>query len=487
MSRKDLFNDIWKAADIMRRDDGTNGINEYIEQISWMFFLKVFEDLEKRFEAEHKLKSKKYSRIIPEKYSWSQWTTKDAKQIINFIDDELFPFLGKLSGSPEKDTIGTIFSEVQRNKMKSPFNLKDVIDIINEINFNNDEDSHVLSIFYEDLLVKLGKESGIAGEFYTPRPIVRLLVRMIDPKLNPKNKENTRILDPFCGSCGFIVESFKHILSKGKITVRDLEILQRSVFHGYEKKSLPYLVGLMNCILHGLITPSVVRRNSLNDNVMKFGSEDKFDFVLTNPPFGGKEGKQIQQNFPVKIQATELLALQQVMRRLKINGICGMVVPEGLVHGGEAFAKVKKDLLENYNVNALISLPSGVFANVTASGQGPKTYLLVFEKTEPTKKIWYYELHPPGGKRYTKINAITDEDLDDCFQKWQKKEISENSWIVDVEEIVKLGYDMVIRPKKKREVIEYTHPKKLFMSLTHINKQINEDLEWIEKSISKIK
>jgi len=480
MSRKELFNKLWRAADIMRRDDGTNGINEYIEQISWMFFLKVFEDLEKRFELNAKLDGEKYERIIPKNYRWSEWIQKDTKKIIPYIDNELFPTLAQLSGNPEKDTIGLIFSEVRRNKMKSASNLKDVVDIIKKIDFNKEDDSHVLSIFYEELLVKLGKESGIAGEFYTPRPIVRLMVKMIDPKLNEKSRAETKILDPFCGSCGFLAESFNHIMKSGKINAKDIRQIQRSVFHGFEKKSLPFLVGFMNCILHELITPNILRRNSLNDNVMKFTPEDKFDYIFTNPPFGGTENKQIQQNFPVKVQATELLALQQVMRRLKPNGECGIVVPEGLLFGRDSFAKVKKDLLENYEVTTIISLPTGVFANVVSQGSGPKTNLIFFKKGK-TKKIWYYELEERGGKKFTKANPIIDKDLEECFKKWQNKEVSKNSWFVDVKEIIKKNYDMTATRPSQEKIIEYSEPDVFIDELSSLNNDIRTGLSDLRK------
>jgi type I restriction enzyme M protein len=308
MSMKNLAAEIWRAADIMRRDDGTNGISEYIEQISWLFFLKVFEDLEDRFEAEHALSGVEYERIIPHKFAWSVWTKKLWRnmEIVEFIDNELFPFLSSLKGNPERNTIGLIFSQVRVNKMKSPFNLKDVIDIIDEIDFNNPEDSHILSQFYEDLLLKLGKESGIAGEFYTPRPIVRLLIKMVNPTLDISSGKIIKILDPFCGSCGFLVEAYRHILDTKEVTARNYTELQREVFYGYEKKPLPYLVGMMNCILHGLLTPNVIRKNSLSENILNFEANEKFDIVLTNPPFGGTENKQIQQNFPIRVQATEL-------------------------------------------------------------------------------------------------------------------------------------------------------------------------------------
>ena len=486
MSRKDLANDVWRAADIMRRDDGTNGINEYIEQISWMFFLKVFEDLENRFEAEHALQGKRYDRIIPKKYSWSEWTKIGTKEIIGFIDSELFPALASLSETPERNIIAQIFSEVQRNKMKSASNLKDVVDIVNEIDFNNPDDSHILSQFYEDLLVKLGKESGIAGEFYTPRPVVRLMVKMIDPKISSKKEGFVRILDPFCGSCGFLVEAYKHIMKNENITAKNYLDLQRSTFHGYEKKSLPYLVGIMNCILHGLVTPDVLRKNSLNENILNFGLCDKFDYILTNPPFGGTESKQIQQNFPVKVQTTELLALQNVMRRLKPDGSCGMVVPEGLLFRGDAFAKVKKELLEEYDVHTIISLPAGVFANVTASGQGPKTNLIFFNKKGKTKKIWYYELTSNQGKRFTKANPIRDEDLIDCFEKWKKREISNNSWFVDVKEIIKNGYNMTAKNVYKTQQFAYVDPIELIGNIQTINKEIDADMEDLKKMVSSL-
>lgn len=438
MSRKNLAAEVWRAADIMRSDDGTNGINEYIEQTSWMFFLKVFEDLENRFEAEHQLEDRKYERIIDKQYSWSTWTKRkwqDEELMIKFIDKDLFPYLASLSGTPERNIIGLIFAEVKRNKMKSAYNLKDVIDIIDEIDFNNPEDSHILSQFYEDLLVKLGKESGIAGEFYTPRPVVRFMVKVTDPQLYSSSGKIKRLIDPFCGSCGFLVESYKHMIRSKNVSAKNYRDLQREVFHGAEKKSLPYLVGMMNCILHGLLTPSVFCKNSLNENVLNFKSEDKFDYILTNPPFGAKEGKNIQENFPVKMRKTELLALQSVMRRLSEGGKCAIVVPEPILWRSSKYLKVRKDLVDNFNVHTIISLPAGVFANVTSSGLGPKTNLLFFDKRGKTKEIWYYELTPPNSKTYSRVNTIKDEDLLDCFNKWLKKEESKNSWLVKVEDL----------------------------------------------------
>ena len=433
-------------AGIMRSDDGTSGVYEYIEQISWMFFLKVFEDIENRLQAEYQIEGKNYQRLIPSEYSWSSWTKANWKgdEILEFIDNKLFPYLGSLRKKdiPECKTIGIIFLQIKNNKMKSGYNLRDVIDVINDIDFNDPHDSHTLSQFYEDLLVKLGKESGVAGEFYTPRPVVRLMVKMIDPKLNSTKTLSTKILDPFCGSCGFLIEAYKHMVQDKMITTKDYRELQRSVFHGTEKKSLPFLVGIMNCILHELLTPNIIKNNSLNENINNFGPDDKFDYVFTNPPFGGKEGEHIQENFPIKIKKTELLALQLVMRRLKDGGKCAIVVPEPILWRSSKYLKVRKDLLENYNVHTIINMPAGVFANVTPSGLGPKTDLIFFNKDGKTKEIWYYELTPPNNKSYSRVNIIKDEDLQDCFKKWENREVSNNSWTVTIEEIEKNAYDL---------------------------------------------
>jgi len=464
----------------MRRDDGTTGVLEYMEQLSWLIFLKVFEDIEVRLEDEAKFAGKPYQPIIEPRFRWSSWARKDwrGEELITFINNELFPYLRSLTGSLEKEKISMIFKEISGNRMKSPYNLKDVITLIDGINFNDAEDSHVLSQVYEDLLLRLGKEGGIAGEFYTPRPIVRLMVKIVDPKIGET------VFDPFCGSCGFLVESYKHVMKSRNITVEEYERLQKETFYAQEKKSFPYLLGVMNCILHGLLTPNVVRKNTLEDNIRNIPESRRFHVILTNPPFGGKESRQIQQNFPVQSQATELLALQYVMKSLKQNGRCGIVVPEGVLFRGDAFALVKKELLENFNLHTIISLPSGVFANVTSSGQGPKTNLLFFDRTGPTKEIWYYEHVPPEGKKYTKANPITDEDLKDCYEKWKKREISENSWVVPVEEIVKRGYDLTAKNPNRREEFEYKSPEELVASVIEKERAILEIAEEIQNLLN---
>jgi len=476
LDRRELASSIWHACDIMRRDDGTTGVLEYMEQLSWLIFLKIFEDIEKRLEVETQADDREYQPIIEQKFRWSSWAKTDwrGEQLVKFIDAELFPYLRSLSGTAEKETVSTIFSEIAGNRMKSPFNLKDVITLVNDIDFNNPDDSHIMSQVYEDLLLRMGKEGGVAGEFYTPRPIVRLMVKIVNPKIGEK------ILDPFCGSGGFLAESFNLMKASKELTRSDYETIQRKTFYGQEKKPFPYLLGFMNCILHGLLTPNIIRKNTLEDDIRHIPESERYQVVMTNPPFGGKEGQQIQQNFPVQSQATELLALQYVMKKMKTDGRCGIVVPEGVLFRGDAFAQVKKELLENFNLHSVVSLPSGVFANVTSSGQGPKTNLLFFDRSGPTREIWFYEHIPNGDKKYTKANPITDEDLKECYEKWKKREVSEKSWTVPIEEIVKKGYDLTAKNPNKREESEYKAPEDLISDVIEREKTILEIAEEIQ-------
>lgn len=477
MDRRELANSIWHACDIMRRDDGTTGVLEYMEQLSWLIFLKIFEDIEKRLEVETLADDREYQPIIEQRFRWSSWAKTDwrGEQLIKFIDDELFPYLRSLSGTAEKETISTIFSEIAGNRMKSPFNLKDVIASIDNIDFNNPDDSHVVSQVYEELLLRMGKEGGVAGEFYTPRAIVRLMVKIVNPKLGEK------VLDPFCGSGGFLAESFNLMKSSRELTRNDYETLQRKTFYGQEKKPFPYLLGVMNCILQGLLTPNIIRKNTLEDDIRHTPETERFDVVMTNPPFGGKEGQQIQQNFPIQSQATELLALQYVMKRLKSDGRCGIVVPESLLNRGDAFAFVKKEMLESFNLHTIVSLPPGVFANVTPSGQGPKTDLLFFDRTGPTKEIWCYEHLPPNNKKYTKTNLICDDHLRECLTKFKNREISSNSWIVSIDEIDKENYDLTPYNPNIGKEVEKAKPEELMASVMEkeeliqkITKQLND-------------
>lgn len=437
----------------MRSDDGTTGVLEYMEQLSWLIFLKIFEDIEKRLEVETLAEDRQYQPIVEQRFRWSSWARKDwrGEQLLTFIDDELFPYLRSVKGTPEKETISTIFSEISGNRMKSPFNLKDVIGLIDDIDFNNPDDSHIVSQVYEELLLRMGKEGGIAGEFYTPRPIVKLMVKIVKPEIGE------RILDPFCGSGGFLAESYNLMKSSKELTRNDYETLQRKTFYGQEKKPFPYLLGVMNCILHGLLTPNIIRKNTLEDDIRHIPENERFDVVITNPPFGGTESQQIQQNFPYQSQATELLSLQYVLKKLKTNGKCGIVLPESMLSTGGVFASVREELLKSFDLHTIISLPAGIFANVTSSGIGPKTNLLFFDRTGPTTEIWYYELPEPKESKYSRANPVKDEDLIDCLQKRRNRDVGNRSWIAKPEQFLENGYDLTAKNPNRREEKEQVY------------------------------
>jgi len=470
MRRRELANKIEQVCEIMRRDGLT--ILGYMEQLSWLVFLKIFEDLEKVFKLEAEFEGREYEPIIDPRFSWSSWARKDmrAEDLKNFIERDLLPYLRNLHGSKERNLIANVFAET-RQQMRDPFNLKEVIVMLNDIDFTNPEDSHTLSQLYEELLMMMGREGGAAGEYYTPRPLVRLMVKIVNPKIGET------VFDPFCGSCGFLVESFKHMKGQRRLTTEEYRMLVEKTFYAQELKAIPYLIGTMNCILHGLLLPNIVRRDTFEENVVATPSQ-RYDVILTNPPFGGSVPKHLMDNLPVPTSSTELAALQYCMRKLKKGGRCGIVLPEGVLFRGGAYKRVRMELLKEFNVHTIISLPPGTFAHIAPKGgTGPKANLVFFDKTGPTKEIWYYELIPPNRENYTKANPVKDEHLIDCYEKWKNREVSENSWIVPIEEIIERDYDLTARnPNKKQETV-YVEPEELVESILEKERRILEILE----------
>ena len=501
MSKRDSLvkSEIKSACDIMRRDDGTNATVDYMEQLSWMLFLKIFEKVEEQNEELAMLEGKEYKPVIDKKFRWSNWTKKDwignpkeslvefvddvdeemkkipniENTLIHFIDNILFPYLRDLSGTPEREKVAEVFIEITGNKIKSVYNLLDVVEKIDHIDPSNYEDTQILSQVYEELLLEMGTEAGWGGEFYTPRPIIRFIINVVKPKLGEK------IFDPFGGSAGFLVEAYKYLVENSKpLTVQQTEILQNKTLYGQEKKPLPFLLGTMNLILHGITKPNYYRKNTLMEDVHNVPENEKYDVIITNPPFGGKENRQVQNNFPYPIASTEALALQYIMRKIKNGGKVGMVLPEGQIMFGEGkFKEIRKELLEKFNVFAIVSLPQGAFS---AMGAGVKTNLVFFEKTgEPTKEIWYYELE---GK-FTKTQRIKDEHFEDALKKIEKREISENSWVVPIEEIIERNYDLTAKNPNKKEEVEYKDPIEIVFEIENTDYEIEKILKEIKKLI----
>lgn len=461
--------DIKRACDILRMDDGV-GPSNYIEQLSWLLFLRLFELIEKQL-ADLGVKDIKLP-IIESEYQWSAWATKDWKdkdELMYFVNHKLFPYLQNLKGTPEKEKIADVFREITQ-RIHASTTLLDVIDILLTIKMEHFQDTHLLSQVYEEILQEMGTDGGWSGEFYTPRPIIRLMIKVIDPKLDQV------VLDPFVGSAGFLVESFDHIQQNNpNMGVKEWEKLQRRTFYGQEKKPLPYLIGTMNMILHRILVPNLVRTNTLMEDVHSMPESRKVDVILTNPPFGGKENKSVQENYPIPMGATEGLALQYVMRRLKNGGRCGIVLPEGqILFGGGAFQAIREELLQKFNVTAIISLPQGAFAQM---GAGVKTNLVFFEKTGSTKEIWYGEME---GK-FTKTKVVQDNHLVDIFEKLKKREVTNNSWIIKIADIANKDFDLSPKNPLKILVEDNRAPKEVLAIINKLNAEINELTSGLEK------
>lgn len=464
--------DIKRVCDILRRDDGV-GAKDYIEQFSWLLFLKVFEGVEGQLKELEEAEGRKYRRIIDNDYEWSSWAKKDWKdkdELINFINQKLFPYLKTLKGSREKDKIGEIFRELPGNRIRSPHNLLDVIGILDKIEKRHFQDTHLLSQVYEEILQAMGTEGGWSGEFYTPRPIIRLMVKIANPKLGEK------VFDPFVGSGGFLVESFNHIYENSSKDVNAWRTLQTKTFFGQEKKPLPFLIGTMNLILHHILVPNLMRTNTFNEDVHNVPESSKMDVILTNPPFGAEENANIQNNFPIPVSATDALALQYVMKKLKAGGRCAIVLPESdVVFGTGKYMEVRKTLLETNSLYAVIALPKGVFKQV---GADVKTYLLFFEKTGPTKQTWYYELDG----NFSRTRIITDEDLLAPFESFQKMVTADNSWFVTIQELSDRGYNLrAINPHKKNQ--SHVEPKQLLVDIQSTISSLQLNAEKIGRNL----
>ncbi|MEW6771869.1 MAG: class I SAM-dependent DNA methyltransferase [Bacillota bacterium] len=487
-TREALANEIWRACDILRRDNNCGGIMEYIEHLSWLLFLRFLDAQEEEREIQAQLAGRAHNPILDPEYRWRSWATRDvpADDLLAFVHGRLIPYLQTLGGDPLRETIRSVFAERNVIVCASGYNLKDVLQIVNGINFHSQDDIFTVSQVYEELLRRLGNENRLAGEFYTPRPVVRFIVELVDPQIGET------VYDPACGTCGFLAQAYLWMKQKEQ-TIEDHRTLQERTFFGQEKKPVPALLGLMNMVLHWVTAPRVMRKNTLEENIRNVS--ERFDVVMTNPPFGGTEGRHIQQNFPIQSNATELLFLQHIMKKLKPRdgARCGMVVPEGTLFRGGAFAEVKRDLLEQFNLHTIVSLPPGTFAPYS----DVKTALIFFERPGPTKEIWYYELPLPEGlKKFSKGSPIQDEHFNESRQLWRVWDayrkglcpreacLSPRSWIVSVEEIKQRGYDLTARNPNRPEGEELPSPVEIVAGLLEKEREILRIIEELNGLLS---
>jgi type I restriction enzyme M protein len=460
------------ARDIMRKDKGLNGDLDRLPLLTWIMFLKFLDDLEQQRQDETKLASKKFRPAIEPPYRWRDWAanpqgiTGDA--LLSFINQDetrrpdgkkgpgLFAYLRSLSssnGDNRRDVVSTVFRGVD-NRMKSGYLLRDVINKVAAIHFTSSDELHTLGTLYESMLREMRDAAGDSGEFYTPRPVVRFMVEVTDPRLGET------VLDPASGTGGFVVEAFRH-LSKQVKTVAGRKQLQSKSILGCEPKSLPYLLGQMNLLLHGLDAPQIDPNNALRFKLSEIGEKERVDVILTNPPFGGEEEKGIQGNFPEDRQTAEtaLLFLQLIMRKLRRqptpagrHGRAAVVVPDGTLFGDGVCARIKEELIKDFNLHTIVRLPNGVFAPYTSI----KTNIMFFDRSGPTKDVWYYE-HPlpEGRKNYTKTQPIQLDEFKPCVDWWDMREENDQAWKVPAKEL--LGSGCNLDKKNPRGTADFEH------------------------------
>lgn len=426
-SKQQLSSVIKSARDIMRKDAGLNGDLDRLPQLSWILFLKSYDDLELRRETEAILNGAIYKSVIPVGYRWRDWAADENKgrtgdELLDFVNNDLLRKLRSLDDSDEQRVIAQLFGETY-NRMLSGFLLRDIVNLVAKINFNSSDDIHTLSHLYESMLKEMRDAAGDSGEFYTPRPVVRFMVERVAPQLGE------RVLDPACGTGGFLVETYNYLAAQ-QHTAQDRETLQTRSIFGVEKKPMPFLLGMMNLLLHGIERPNVRRDNALKNPLREIGDAERYAVIVTNPPFGGEEEKGIQENFPSSTRTAEtaMLFMQFIMRSLKQGGRGAVVVPNGTLFGDGVTARVKEQLLTEFNLHTIVRLPNGVFAPYTSI----PTNLLFFAKTEPTQEIWYYELPLPAGKKnYTKTQPLQFEEFAACAEWWNTRVENERAWKFD--------------------------------------------------------
>lgn len=437
----------------MRKDTGVDGDAQRISQLTWMLFLKIFDDKEREYE----LLDANYKSPIPENLRWRNWAVEDTgitgDELITFINEKLFPGLKNMSWQKGDDPRAFIVKEIFQdsyNYMKSGTLMRQVINVIdNEIDFNNSKHTHIFNDIYEKILKDL-QSAGNAGEYYTPRAVTKFIVEMVDPQLGDK------ILDPACGTGGFLIDSLEHIRANQVKTPEDEKLLQNSIY-ATEKKPLPHMLVMTNLILHGIEAPiNVQRGNSLAVSLRDITQKDRVDVVVTNPPFGGIEQEMIKKGFPTQYQTSETadLFLIMIIELLKSGGKAGIVLPDGSLTGDGVKARIREKMLTDCNLHTIIRLPNSVFAPYATVA----TNLLFFTKGEPTKEVWYYEhTLPEGQKSYSKTKPIQFEEFEPIKKWWNNRVESEVTWKVSIEDLKKTDFNLDIKnPNRKEEVIEYT-------------------------------
>ena len=491
--------------DVLWKEAGCTTELDYTEQTSWILFLKYLDDLEQERSLEAELEGKSYEFILDKEHRWSSWAAPklaDGKvdhdhalvgdDLIDYVNKKLFPYLqGFKQRATSPDTIeykiGEIFSEI-KNKFQSGYSLRDALEYVDELRFRSQQEKHELSHLYEAKIKNMGNAGRNGGEYYTPRPLIRAMIAVTKPKIGEK------IYDGACGSAGFLCESYDYLRPKVS-SVKELDQLQTATFTGKEKKSLAYVIAIMNMILHGIDAPNIIHTNTLTENLSDIQNKDRFDIVLANPPFGGKERKEVQQNFPIKTGETAFLFLQHFIKILKVGGRGAIVIKNTFLSNSDNASKaLRQELLSSCNLHTILDCPGGTFI-----GAGVKTVVLFFEKgyTDSTqgmplfaeekginqgmktRKIWYYQLDP--GRNMGKTNSLNDEDLAEFIELQSSFSLSEKSWFLEVKEIDQESFDLSVKNPNKAEDSPLREPQEILEEIAVLDGETTEILASISQ------
>ena len=475
--------------DVLRKEAGCTTELDYTEQTSWLLFLKYLDALEQDKADEARLEGKRYSFILDKPYRWESWAAPKGKDgtldhnkamtgsdLTEFVILKLFPYLHsfkqKASGPNTIEyKIGEIFGEI-KNKIQSGYNLREIIDHIDELRFRSQTEKHELSHLYEAKIKNMGNAGRNGGEYYTPRPLIRAMVQVVKPRIGE------RIYDGACGSAGFLCEAFDYLTAKGDLSTKDLKTLQERTFYGKEKKSLAYVIAIMNMILHGIEAPNIIHTNTLTENLADIQEKDRYEVVLANPPFGGKERKEVQQNFPIRTGETAFLFLQHFIKMLRAGGRGGVVIKNTFLSNTDnASVSLRKLLLESCNLHTVLDCPGGTF-----QGAGVKTVVLFFEKGAPTLrpgsgqagKIWYYQLDPV--RSLGKTNPLNDNDLKEFIKLQKTSADSPKSWTVDAKTIDQATFDLSVKNPNGGEVVTHRSPQEIMDEIANLDAESAEVL-----------
>ena len=484
-----MFENTFKNIDdLLYKDAGADSELDYIGQTSWVMFLKYLDELEQDKADEAELKGEEYHYILDEEYRWPKWAMpkdKDGKldhhkamtgpDLIQFVDQKLFPYLSGFKQTAESPQtieykIGEIFSEL-KNRIQSGYILRDILDYADELPFRSSKDKHELSELYETKIKNMGNAGRNGGQYYTPRPLIRAMISIVDPQIGE------RVYDGAAGSCGFLCEAYEYMYDRMEKTTDNLATLQERTFYGKEKKNLAYVIGIMNMILHGIEAPNLVHTNTLGENIRDIQEKNRYDVILANPPFGGKERKEVQQNFDIKTGETAFLFLQHFIKNLKAGGRAAIVIKNTFLSNTDnASVALREYLLESCNLHTILDMPSGTFL-----GAGVKTVVLFFQKGEPTKKIWYYQLNP--GRNMGKTNPLNDRDLEEFIKLQKFKPETERSWNLKISEVENSTYDLSVKNPNISEEKTLRIPDEILAEMENLNAETNSVLQSIKNLI----